>query len=68
MTKQEKELERVISEIMKRKKIDGDPSDFYLIEKKSSNNFLGTLTIGNLTVNTKGKDFKSTVKNLIKEL
>lgn len=68
MTKQEKELERVISEVLKRKKIDGNPADFYLIEKKSTNNFIGTATIGNLTVESKGKDFKSTVKNLTKEL
>lgn len=68
MTKQEKELERVISEVMKRKKIDGNPTDFYLIEKKSTNNFIGTATIGNLTVEAKGKDVKSLVKSLTKEL
>lgn len=68
MTKQEKELEKVISVIMSRKKIDGAPSDFYLVEKKSTNNYLGTATIGNITVNVKGKDSKSTVKNLTKEL
>lgn len=68
MTKQEKELERVISAIMGRKKIDGNPSDFYLIEKKSTNNYLGTATIGNITAEAKGKDSKATVKNLTKEL
>ena len=68
MTKQEKELERVISEVMKRKKIDGIPSDFYLIEKKSTNNYLGTATIGNLSAEAKGKDSKTAVKNLTKEL
>ena len=66
MTKQEKELERVISEVMKRKKIDGIPSDFYLIEKKSTNNYLGTATIGNLSAEAKGKDSKTAVKNLLK--
>jgi len=68
LTKQEKELERVISEIMKRKKIDGTPSDFYSIEKKSTNNYSGTATIGNLTAEVQGKDSKTTVKNLTKEL
>jgi len=68
LTKQEKELERVISELMKRKKIDGTPSDFYSVEKKSTNNYLGIVTVGNLTAETQGKDFKTTVKNLTKEL
>lgn len=68
MTKQEKELESVISNIIGRKKIDGVPSDFYLVEKKSTNNYLGTAIIGNLTVSVKGKDSKATVKNLTKEL
>ena len=53
---------------MLRKKIDGNPEDFYLIEKKSTNNYLGTATIGNLTVEAKGKDIKSAVKNLTKEI
>lgn len=68
MTKQEKELEKVISVIMGRKKINGNPSDFYLIEKKSTNNYLGTATIGNITAEVKGKDSKAAVKNLTKEL
>jgi len=68
LTKQEKELEKVISDIMSRKKIDGNPSDFYLVEKKSANNYLGTATIGNLTANAHGKDSKTAVKNLTKEL
>ena len=68
MTKQEKALEIKISEIMKRKKIDGQPSDFYTVEKVSTNNYLGKATIGNLSVEAKGKDSKSTIKNLTKEL
>jgi len=68
LTKQEKELEQVIMVILERKKISGEPSDFYLVEKKSSNNYLGTATIGNLTVNSKGKDFKTAIKNLTKSL
>ena len=68
LTKQEKELEKIISDVMKRKKIDGEPSDFYSIEKKSTNNYLGTATIGNLTAEVKGRDTKTAVKNLTKEL
>ena len=68
MTKQEKKLEAVISEIMTIKKIEGIPSDYYLIEKKSANNYLGTATIGNLSITVKGKDTKTTVKLLTKDL
>ena len=68
MTKQEKELVKKIEVVMARKKIDGNPTDYYNIEKKSTNNFVGTVTIGNIEIETKGKDIKSTVKSLSKEL
>ena len=68
MTKQEKELVKTIEVVMKRKKIEGNPHDLYLIEKKSTNNYLGTATIGNLSVEATGKDMKTAVKNLNKEL
>ena len=53
---------------MVRKKIEGNPSEYYTIEKKSTNNYEGKVTIGNLEVESKGKDIKTAVKNLTKEL
>ena len=68
MTKQEKALVEKISALMLKKKIEGNPEDFYLIEKKSTNNYLGTVTIGNFTAQSQGKDVKTAIKNLTKEI
>jgi len=68
MTKQEKTLVKKVESVMARKKINGNPTDFYIIEKKSTNNYLGVATIGNLTAEAKGKDMKEVYKNLTKEI
>jgi hypothetical protein len=68
LTKQEKELVKKIEAVMSRKKVEGNPEDLYSIEKKSTNNYIGVVTIGNLTAEVKGKDLKTTVKNLTKEI
>lgn len=68
MTKQEKELVKKIEAVMARKKIDGNPQDFYSVEKKSTNNYEGTVEVGNIFIIAKGKDIKSTIKQLSKEL
>ena len=68
MTKQEKELVKKIEAVMARKKIDGNPQDFYSVEKKSTNNYEGTVEVGNVFITVKGKDIKSTIKQLSKEL
>ena len=68
MTKQEKELVKKIEAVMARKKIDGNPEDFYSVEKKSTNNYEGKVEVGNVFITTKGKDIKSTIKQLSKEL
>ena len=68
MTKQEKELVKKIEDVMSRKNIVGNPEDLYSIEKKSTNHYIGVVNIGNLTAEAKGKDLKTTVKNLTKEI
>jgi len=68
LTKQEKALVEKVSAVMLRKKIEGNPMDFYLIEKKSTNNYSGTVTIGNFTAESQGKDIKTAIKNLTKEI
>jgi len=68
LTKQEKELVKKIEAVMARKKIDGNPQDFYSVEKKSTNNYEGTVEVGNVFITVKGKDIKSTIKQLSKEL
>jgi len=68
LTKQEKELVKKIEAVMARKKIDGNPQDFYSVEKKSTNNYEGTVEVGNIFIIAKGKDIKSTIKQLSKEL
>lgn len=68
MTKQEKELVKKIEAVMARKKIEGNPEDFYSVEKKSTNNYEGKVEVGNVFITTKGKDIKSTIKQLSKEL
>jgi len=68
LTKQEKELVKKIEAVMARKKIEGNPEDFYSVEKKSTNNYEGKVEVGNVFITTKGKDIKSTIKQLSKEL
>ena len=68
MTKNEKELVAKVTELMTRKGIEGNPQDFYTIEKKSNKNYFAELKVGNRVFAAKGKDSKDVVKNLIKEI
>jgi hypothetical protein len=68
LTKQEKALVEKVATVMLRKNIEGNPEDFYSIEKKSTNNYLGTVNIGNFTAESHGKDIKTAIKNLTKEI
>jgi hypothetical protein len=68
LTKQEKDLVKKIEAVMERKKIEGNPSDFYSITKKSTNHYEGIVECGNVYAKVKGKDTKSTIKALTKSI
>lgn len=68
MTKNEKDLISVISEMMNRKKIDGNPTDCYSINKRSNKDYFAESKIGNRIFSAQGKDLKEAIKNLIREI
>ncbi len=68
MTKNEKELVNIIEGYMTKKKIEGDATTCYKIEKRSNKDYLAEAKIGNSIFTSKGKDVKDVVKNLIKEI
>ena len=68
MTKIEKELVSKINELMKRKQVEGNPTDCYTITKRSNKDYFAELRIGKRIFAAKGKNSKEVFKNLIKEI
>jgi hypothetical protein len=68
MTKNEKELVAKVTELMARKGIEGNPSDFYTITKRSNKDYFAELKVGNRVFAAKGTNSKEVCKNLIKEM
>lgn len=62
MTKNEKELVAKIQNILTKKKIEGTASEMFTVEKKSNSHYVATVTIGDLSYSTKGKDIKKLLK------
>ncbi len=69
MTKVEKELIRVVKEKMDRKNIkEGNPQEMYEITKRSNKDYFAKAQIGQMFFTAQGKDLRTVMKNLIKEI
>jgi hypothetical protein len=68
LTKNEKELIKLLEVIMERKNIEGDPKDLYTITKRSSKDYYAESIINYSFYSAQGKDIRDVIKKLIKEL
>lgn len=69
VTKNERELITVIETLMKRKRVyEGDPKTMYKVSKRSNKDYFAEARVGDHFFATNGKDKKTAIKNLIKEL